>query len=59
VKYWHDPEMRRIFFVEIAKENGKDPLVPETWYSFTRASLLQQKVSGSPSSSPLLSFLFS
>lgn len=31
--YWEEAKNRRKVFEELVKKNGKDPLLPATWYS--------------------------
>eukprot|EP00026_Physarum_polycephalum_P002930 Phypoly_transcript_02939.p1 GENE.Phypoly_transcript_02939~~Phypoly_transcript_02939.p1 ORF type:complete len:825 (+),score=95.05 Phypoly_transcript_02939:89-2563(+) len=37
--YWSSAENRRKFFVEFAKQNNFDPLLPENWYSVPKQKL--------------------
>jgi DNA ligase-1 len=40
VMYYAEPAHRKEFFLEVAKERGFDPLVPENWYPLTRLNLV-------------------
>ena len=41
---WSDPQSRRRFFEDYAKENKFDPLIPSNWYSNDRKKILSTKV---------------
>eukprot|EP00026_Physarum_polycephalum_P003873 Phypoly_transcript_03889.p1 GENE.Phypoly_transcript_03889~~Phypoly_transcript_03889.p1 ORF type:complete len:768 (+),score=139.06 Phypoly_transcript_03889:1-2304(+) len=41
--YWQEKANRRKYFESIAREKGKDPLVPQTWYEIKANSLLSAK----------------
>lgn len=41
---WSSVENRRNFFEKYAKENKFDPLLPENWYSQSRANMATIKV---------------
>lgn len=41
---WRHPKNRRKFFETIAQELSLDPLIPETWYSISPATLEKYKV---------------
>jgi hypothetical protein len=40
---WKDPENRRKFFEDFARENNFDPLIPENWQS-RYESIISEKV---------------
>lgn len=42
--FWAAAENRRMFFDELAKNRGSDPLLPSTWYNFARKELIKTKV---------------
>lgn len=41
---WNNQKNKRFYFENIARRLGKDPLVPETWYSLSRSDLAEFKV---------------
>ena len=44
VKFWADSQNRRDVFIDFAKTRGKDPLQPDTWYSFKLKDIEESKV---------------
>eukprot|EP00026_Physarum_polycephalum_P006810 Phypoly_transcript_06862.p1 GENE.Phypoly_transcript_06862~~Phypoly_transcript_06862.p1 ORF type:complete len:562 (+),score=109.53 Phypoly_transcript_06862:93-1688(+) len=41
--YWANPDNRKKFFVDYAKERGFDPEIPENWYSVELSDLRKKK----------------
>lgn len=41
---WRDPQKRRKFFENFAKENSFDPIVPENWYKQSKKSIMAREV---------------
>jgi len=42
--FWENKDNRRQFFLELAKELGFDPMVPENWRKVSDAQILAKKV---------------
>ena len=43
-KYWDKKEHRKLFFDDLARTKGFDPLVAENWYSIDKETVLAEKV---------------
>lgn len=42
--FWRDANNRRHFFDQLAKKKGFDPLIPDNWYSLSKATMISEKV---------------
>jgi hypothetical protein len=43
--YWQDATHRREFFDKLASKKGFDPLIPDNWYSLSKETIINEKVS--------------